>query len=326
MNIPVLRPECYHGENSRPPFFEGWYFKSVSKDLNHSLVVIPGVYKSTNKKLDHCFIQIFDSEANTVNFHKYPISMFKSSPDSFEIGIGPNYFSSTRMVLDINDELSQIKGSLEFTHLHPWPTKLLSPGAMGWFGWIPFMECYHGVVSMDHLIEGILIKNNISFDFSGGRGYIEKDWGKQFPQAWIWGQSNHFEIPETSIMVSLAVIPWLGWAFPGFIIGFLFNGVLHRFSTYNRSKVEACVIKDDEINLIVHNSSHKLTINAHRTTGGLLHAPTLISMDRRIIESLDAELHLILQDRKKGVIFQGRGSNSGLEAVGDLERLAAMIK
>lgn len=56
-----------------------------------------------------------------------------------------------------------------------------SPGIMGWYAWVPTMECYHGVVSLDHAISGKLMIEDQAHDFNGGRGYIEKDWGKSFP-------------------------------------------------------------------------------------------------------------------------------------------------
>ncbi|WP_243392439.1 MULTISPECIES: tocopherol cyclase family protein [unclassified Mesotoga] len=30
-------------------------------------------------------------------------------------------------------------------------------------------------------------------DLTGGKGYIEKDWGRSLPDAWIWMQSNNFD-------------------------------------------------------------------------------------------------------------------------------------
>jgi len=32
---------------------------------------------------------------------------------------------------------------------------------------------------------------------------MEKDWGKSFPLYLIWLQSNHFDTPETSLMLSV---------------------------------------------------------------------------------------------------------------------------
>ena len=90
--------------------------------------------------------------------------------------------------LDIDSPELPVSGSLDFTSLRPWPVTLRSPGIMGWYAWAPFMECYHGIVSLDHVIEGTLTINGTAADFSGGRGYTEKDWGKALPEAWVWFQ------------------------------------------------------------------------------------------------------------------------------------------
>lgn len=47
-------------------------------------------------------------------------------------------------------------------------------------------------------------------DFSGGRGYIEKDWGQSFPAAWVWLQINYlpdlsFSIKDWNILNDFAV-------------------------------------------------------------------------------------------------------------------------
>ncbi len=62
---------------------------------------------------------------------------------------------------------------------------------------------------MDHSVSGELEFNGEPVDFSGGRGYIEKDWGSYFPEGYIWLQSNHFDEPGISAKTSVAKIPWL---------------------------------------------------------------------------------------------------------------------
>ena len=322
----VLHPNRYHGFIAQAPFFEGWYYKLVSSDERHRFAIIPGVYLAPDQNESHGFVQVFDSQADQVRFHRFPIDSFKPSPDAFEIVLGQNYFSEKRIELAIDDDLGQIKGSLQFGRLSPWPVRFFSPGAMGWFAWIPFMECYHGVVSMDHTIQGRLVLDGEKKDFSGGRGYIEKDWGKHFPSAWIWGQSNHFKENGISLMVSVAVVPWLGRSFAGFIIGFLFEGEIHRFATYNRSKIEHIDMDDNTVSLVVRNTTCRLRIKAKRAEGGLLQAPTQIAMDRRILETLIAEFEVQLEALDGRVLYHGMGRHGGLETVGDLAQLLEMIK
>lgn len=321
----ILHPARYHGIQAKPPFFEGWYYKMVSEDEQTRFVIIPGVYHATEASKSHSFVQVFDSQADQVRFHRYPFDAFKSARDSFEIFVDKNYFSAERISLAIDDDLGSLQGTLTFSELNPWPVQFFSPGAMGWFAWVPFMECYHGVVSMDHRIEGTLIYNKTPLIFSGGHGYIEKDWGKQFPSAWIWGQSNHFQSPGVSLMLSLAIIPWLGGSFGGHVIGLLYDGRIHRFATYNRSKVDEVRIEDSEIYISVHNQSHRLSIRAKRKRGVILQAPTSIEMDRRIIETLDARLEIQLETLEGRLIFEGVGLHAGLEAVGDLDLLIEKV-
>lgn len=322
----ILHPSRYHGFDAKPPFFEGWYYKLVSKDHKHKYSIIPGVYLATEQNKSHCFVQVFNSEDDAVNYHRYPIDAFKAEKDRFEIQVGPNTFRSDQISLAIDDELGRVQGSLKFESLNPWPIRFLSPGAMGRFAWVPFMECYHGVVSMDHTIHGKLKIDGDFVDFSGGSGYIEKDWGKQFPSAWIWGQSNHFDHPGVSLMISVAVIPWLRSFFGGFIIGLLYEGRILRFATYNGSKIDTVDVDDKEVHLEVRNTRYRLKIRALRVEGGLLQAPTKVEMGRRIMETLNAKISIRLENRDGEILYEGTGENAGLETVGDLDRLIEMIE
>lgn len=319
--INVTHPSRYHGFRARAPYFEGWYFKLVSADEKHRYAIIPGVYHAVDPEKSHAFVQVFNSDKDTVTYHRYPFEAFRAARDRFYIEVGPNSFSAQTMVLAIDDDLGQVRGQLHFSATNGWPTSFLSPGAMGWFAWVPFMECYHGVVSFDHVTEGSINHNGDKIDFSAGRGYIEKDWGKQFPSAWIWGQSNHFEKSGVSLMMSVAVVPWLFSSFGGFVIGLWMDGSLHRFATYNGSRIESLQIADREIELIVSNRTHRLRISAERMEGGLLQAPTLIEMDRRIIETINATLEVRLEKKTGEHLFHGIGRHAGLETVGDLALL-----
>lgn len=321
----TLHPERYHGFSVQAPYFEGWYYKLVSADERHQLAVIPGIYLAQAQETSHAFVQVFDSNADQVRYHRYPIDAFHAAQGSFEIRVGPNLFKEDLIRLAIDDEIGQLQGALAFSGLNHWPVSILSPGAMGWFAWVPMMECYHGVISMDHGIDGQLRLDGRELNFTGGRGYIEKDWGKQFPSAWIWGQSNHFEVPGVSLMLSVAVIPWIGQSFGGFIIGFLHDGVLHRFATYNRGKIERLDITDSAVDLVVKNPTHRLYIHALRVEGGLLQAPTKADMDRRIVETLNARLDVRFEDLDGHALFTGSGQHAGLETVGDLERLIRLV-
>jgi len=188
---------------------------------------------------------------------------------------------------------------------------------MGWYSFVPFMECYHGLVSMNHDLEGSLTINNQLADFSEGKGYSEKDWGRSMPSAWIWMQSNHFEKTDTSFMLSIAKIPWLGYSFTGFLCVLLLDGKIHRFATYTGAKIKQIEIGDESVSIEVRDNKYSLKIKAQHAGRGILAAPLHGAMDRRIAESVDATLEVFVRDKKGNIVFSGKGKNAGLELVGD---------
>jgi tocopherol cyclase len=320
----TLNPACYHGGVKKPPFFEGWYYKLVDRTERRRYAIIPGVFLGDGGGETHAFVQVLDGQSGSAIYHEYPIEEFWSAEGVFDIRVGANQFTSDHVILDTRTADLTLMGRLDFQSPTPWPVTLRSPGIMGWYAWVPFMECYHGVVSLDHTLHGALQINGRHIDFTGGRGYIEKDWGKSFPEAWIWFQTNHFESAGTSLTASIARIPWIGSAFPGFIIGFWHAGTLYRFATYTGAETEHLDITDERITWIVRDKHHLLEMKATRREGGLLRAPTLEGMGRRIGETLNATVEVRLFGLRApgaGLLFGGTGRHAGLEAAGDLGRL-----
>lgn len=324
----LWQPELYHGRGKRPPFFEGWYFKLVDATETHRYAVIPGVFIGAEPGSSHAFVQTLDGATGHSTYHRYPFEAFRAEADEFDVWVGPNHFRADSMVLDIDAPDRKMHGALRFMGRTPWPVTLLAPGIMGWYAYAPFMECYHGVVSLDHGIEGFLEVDGQALDLRSGRGYIEKDWGQAFPQAWVWMQTNHFDAPGTSLTASVAVIPWLGKSFNGHIAGLWHGGRLYRFATYTGARLDHLDVRDDRVVLHIADRSglrerHRLEITAQRATAGALYSPERTAMLQRVMESLTATVHvrLIRQGPREQVIFEGTGRHAGLEVVGPVERL-----
>jgi len=186
----IFHPERFHGEGRKPPFFEGWYFKLVDAAEQSRCAVIPGLFLGKEVEDSHAFIQVLDGTSGSVAYYRFPPEEFEAARDRFEVRIGKNIFTSEGITLDLTDEEGAIQGDVRFSGTIPWPVTFAAPGIMGWYAWVPMMECYHGVVSLDHVIEGALEIDGRTIDFTGGRGYTEKDWGRSFPSSWIWLQSN----------------------------------------------------------------------------------------------------------------------------------------
>lgn len=298
-------------------------------DEKTAFAIIPGVSITRDASKSHAFIMVMNARRQKLNYFEYPLKEFRASKDKFEIHIGKNCFSTNSMELNLDDNHHKIIGHLKFENIIPWPVKLLSPGVMGWYTFIPFMECYHGVLSFNHSIEGYVTIDGVRNDFSGGKGYMEKDWGSSMPSSWIWMQTNHFDEEEVSLFGSIAKIPWLRSYFTGYIFGFYYKGHIYRFTTYTGTKIEKLAVSADEIEIIATDKHHRLEISASRTEGVDLPAPSLGEMKSRVNESLRSKIHVKLMKLTKGkyeTIFEGTGRNSGLEFVGNLDELLRGFK
>ena len=320
----LFHPERYHGHGRRPPFFEGWYFKLVDATEANRYAVIPGIFLSDDEQKHHAFIQILDGSTGNATYHRYPADEFEAAKDRFDIRIGPNRFTETSIVLDVANDQHVFRGTIEMGEPVPWPVTPTRLGIMGPYGWIPRMECNHGLVSFDHTISGSISIDGVDTDFTGGRGYTEKDWGKSFPAGYVWMQTNHFGTPGTSLVGSVAIIPWIRSAFPGFIIGLRHNGNLHRFATYTRAKTTHLRLTDETVEWTVADRNKTLQLRAERAHGGLLYAPTRTAMSDRVGETMLSRVEVKLTDAQGRVIFEDVGRNAGLEIHGDLERLLAL--
>lgn len=317
-----LNPDWYHGHGVRGPFFEGWYFKVIDATETYRFAFIPGTFINPDPEKTHSFIQVLNGSTGTTKYLRY--TDFQAAHDHFDVRIAENHFTRERINLQINQEETVIKGTLAFVEPKPWPITWAQPGIMGPFGWLPFMECNHGVVSLDHAIEGALEIEGQLIDFTGGRGYIEKDWGSNFPKGYIWMQCNHFQEVGTSLTASIAVIPNLGRTFPGFIVGLLHQGHLYRFTTYNRSQVRLLRVSDTDVEWHLTSSSHLLKLIANRAAGGLLKGPEKTDMHMRVDETMRASVEVqlyALDGFRQHLIYDGKGRNLAMEVTGDLGML-----
>lgn len=318
----IWNPAMYHGWGKRRNYFEGWYYKVVDSTQQYAFAFIPGIALGEDS---HAFVQVVDGRNHCVNYHTYQTSEFIVSPNKFHLQLGKSEFSQQFLWLDIDNGVQTLKGALHFKGQKTWPSGFFSPGAMGWFSFVPFMECYHGILSLDHRIEGEMVINGQAIDFTDGRGYMEKDWGRSFPQAWVWMQSNHFRYEGISLTASIAIIPWMGRHFTGFIIGLWHEDRLYRFTTYLNAKVTVFDINAKQVNFTVEHGPYSLSVGGEMKGGVDLPAPALGAMVSSVKESLSSNLSVSLY-HKDELIFDDVGESAGLEIAGDLKRLRSSFK
>jgi len=311
----LIHPEYFQGQRQKRRYFEGWYFKCISADRKNAIAIIPGMAIDP-QGARHSFIQVINAVSGKTHYFHFPFSQFDSSSDRLSIRIGENSFDASGLSLSVKTSEGQISGRLDFSEAHPFPSSWHNPGIMGPFSFIPFMECYHAIVHLFHTLHGTIELDGEIMDFSGGTGYIEKDYGRSFPRTYLWLQASHFDGGEASFVFSQARIPFLWGEFPGFFAYFTdFHGVKCRFATYNRSKLLRWQV--DPIGRTcsgeLKGPSGTLLFKAQMSGGGRLRAPIDGLMGREIIESITAKVEVTVKDRHGSIRYQGISSEAGME-------------
>jgi len=316
----IIDPDLYHGNNKISSFFEGWYFKLVDKNMNNVLSLIPGIYLGKSSLNSHSFIQILQGNKASYSYKKFTKDEFVSkSNNEFKINIATNSFSLKEISLNINDGIDNITGCISFKNLLKWPDSLTIPGSMGYYNFIPFMQCYSQVSVMDMDLCGRLNINGEEVDFSGGRGYVEKNWGSAFPYSWTWVQCNSFKNKKASISCSIGHIPFMLTSFRGFLIGLFIDDKFYKFTTINKSTL---TIVQNALDVIIttENKKYKLIIETKTDKKGfmLCMGPRGNKMIPLVDENLKGEVKVTLIDKLIfKTIFCENGLCCGIEYGGD---------
>lgn len=282
-------------------------------DEGDVLAIIPGIALGTDDEDRHAFVQVISKSEGRSWDIRFPADSFKADRRTLDVTIGRNRFSRDRIELEIDADGLSLHGTVRHRGVQPYPVTLASPGIMGWYAYVPFMECFHGVVSTHHTLSGSLELNGRTIGLSEGSGYIEKDWGSSFPESWIWMQSNCFPTKDVSCMLSIAKIPFLGRVFPGFLGFVRTDDSLIRFGTYTGAKILS--LESDDGHACVKIRNKGMTIEFAATLGPASHlaAPRQGKMDRTITESICGTLHLKVTGHGNTVRFEGTGTLAGIE-------------
>lgn len=306
----IFHPALFQGTMRKTNYFEGWYFKHVSVDSANAFTVIPGISLSTDS---HAFIQFVDSTSGISSYFRYDINDIHSEKRIFKIKIGNSVFSENGIGLDLENKDLKVYSKIEYTDRIIIPSTVFRPGIMGWYSYVPGMECNHGVISVNHFLNGSLWVNGKEKQFSGGKGYIEKDWGTSFPESWIWIQCNNFYDEYVSLMISVAKIPWRGNFFIGFISFLHIKGKTEIFATYNRAKIiDLKKTGDNKSEILISKGTKKLKVFITSKENTSLRAPVDGKMTNRIKESISSEVFVEYSEKGK-IIFSGKGLKAGFE-------------
>ena len=263
--------EYYHGREKRGPYFEGWYLKHQTRD-GAALALIPAYH------IDHAgrrsaSLQVLAGGQSW--WLTYP--ELRAFEHMFCVQMGENLFTDRKLYLSIEEDGISIHGTVGCGPFTPLKSDIMGP-----FRFVPGMECAHGVISMGHPMEGSLVLNGKTLDFSGGVGYIETDRGRSFPSDYLWTQCVWQGNRPGSVILSIAAIPMAGFRFTGCICAVCYGGKEYRLATYRGARVEQW----SGSGAAIRQGKYRLTAELLEGEGCPLRAPAEGVMSRTVHESL----------------------------------------
>lgn len=280
-----MRTLTFRGNKNRKNYFEGWYFKFIDPRNDLFLILIPGI-SNFSKKL--AFLQYIIHHKGKVSngFMEYSFHDFIIE-QPFKLLLPHGSISDKEVCLHFEN----ISINLTSNRFTPIKTSPLSPSIMGYFEYLR-MPCYHDIISLNHTAYGkvSLDKETIFFH---GKGYIEGDRGKNFPESYLWAQCNHFSNENDSLFLSVADISTPLFKFLGHIAIYYHEGKEYRFASYLGSKVSVSVNPDKtRANLLFKDKKHRLDVRIKLTDGNTLIAPMNKKMDFKIKEQVKSKIKL----------------------------------
>ena len=293
-------------------WFEGWYFKHGVSGKVFSF--IPGEAEDASGGKS-AFLQVISSEGS--HFFRFSHQEYRADPERCILRLGESFFSRSGIRVSVHRDGFDIEGAISYSRSQPIRRTLLCPTAMGPLAYLPFLECRHDVLSLSHGLSGSLTVNGERVDFDGGTGYLEKDVGRSFPEAWLWYQSCGFEHPGDSVMFAAASVRLRVLRFPGLLCICRAAGEEHRLATYFGGKVTLLEKRDGRVFVEARQREYRLRLRVTPTAGQSLLAPALGDMRRCIREYPCCDSRILLTKGNR-VLLSGMGACAGFEQSGHL--------
>ena len=267
------------------PFFEGWYFKHQQGD--RTAAFIPAHHRDGDGVYTASLQIITESRAE---YMEIPLREFHIRRRPFRVRCGASVFSPAGCRIDCLFGRERLTGTLRYG---PWAVP--RGDIMGPFRFVPGMQCRHSVLSMAHSVEGTLTLAGQALDFRKGTGYAEGDRGTSFPSRYLW---THAALPEGSVMLSVADVPFCGTGFTG-CVGFVWmNGRELRRATSRGRRV----LRSGPAGAAVRPGGWALTAALLAARPLALRAPRRGEMGRTIRESAACRVRYRLLRRGECVL------------------------
>lgn len=293
------RPSSLKGALNKNKYFEGWFQKVYSSELQASFVIIYG-YATANSLDTFGFIQLLlpGKLPRLLYFPKNEISFDK---DNHIMVMGTNKLSKDAIEIDTKD----ISIKLNFKN-----NQLIQTfkNSMGYSYFLPSLPCYHSVLNPSHFVSGEICYDGGQYSLVNEMGYLEKNWGTSFPENYFWLHAIDPKNPQISLLFSRAEIKWLGKKFIRHVGHLRIDGIEIDLRELRNIRI-ITLDQNAEVQIIRFESkSLKLYISINIGKNVILKGPTNGALSRDIDHHADAVIDVKMTTENKIRQFQMVGN------------------
>lgn len=298
-------------------YFEDWTF--ILNDDKAKQVFIFNIRVSKNENESKGILQIvqcMDHERRVLCSTTQNVNSKKD-----RIKLGENSLGVDDINIDLEETGCLVKAAIEISHKLELEHSFFKPGVMGIYKRIPFLEFYHEIFVLKSTVVGEVIVNHERYCFDGGSCYIQKQWGKNFPNIWMWAQCSLFE-EKHDLVVAVGVARLkIGFNYyTAFAIPIHYNGKIEIFSNYNGGHIAKLYRYKGYVHLIVIQKNKVLDIKIYGRDNALCLANKETHGVRDIYECEEVKMEVKLTEGGQ-MIFEDVGLHCSIQMGGNTSRL-----
>ena len=237
--------------------FEEWYFKIL--DIAQKKIIIGKVNVKENhgKNSGVChLIYNVDGEEKQDSIQIHNVNIDKDG-----LTWESNIISKSKVQMDMD---GAFKGELIIENVMDTKQSFIKPSVMGYYQYLPRLEFYEEVVTLQGKIKGMVSINGIDTDFSGGSYYLQRQWGNKYPNVWLWAQCNGFKKKKNlALTIGVARLKlWFNY-YTAFAIPICYDNRVEVFSNYNGGQIAKLYRYKGYVHLIVTQKDKLLDIKIY---------------------------------------------------------------
>jgi len=314
----------YHWNHGSGRFFEGWYYRVTLPEINQSFAFMYAIDDPQgNTSFSGGSVQVLGIDDQQI-WRTLPNTQdFRADRDRLWLehwGLDSGYAASDRHNQGkINDPVTgkSCSWDYEIESIETWGDRARPSATMGWLSYLPVFEPGWQILLARGWASGSINWCGENYKFDRAPTYIEKNWGRSFPQQWFWLQCNAFlEHEDLSITCAGGIREVLGNLTNVAMVGIHHDGEFYNFMPEN-SEIHCDISAWGEWRIqAINDLAQVQVIGTTADRGTKIMVPTATGLKFCCLDTAKGTIRLSLRTRSGKKLVIASSNNAALEVGG----------